>query len=507
MQSASIKAFGLNEWAIRLPNALLALLCTLVTYTATRVLYGRRAAWLASIILATSVLYFGLAHLVTLDMTVTTFLTTSLLAFLIGTQQPPGARRRYLMWVFYAFAALTLLTKGLIGILFPGMIICAWSIMRHTERTSNSATPKSVLWLAKQKITQKIRLPTPLYLCSGILLFLLIAAPWHLLAQHANPEFFHFYFIEQQFQRYFTLSAGRYQPIWFFIPIVLLGFFPWTIFLPQTIAYHVRLLHKKYSSQHAQSALFLLLWTGLIFLFFSLSHSKLIPYILPIFPPLAILSGCYLDSVWEASRVRGITVGIQIFPIISMIIAVTLIIFSHSQTLNDPQVGYYYLVILASSLIVFSLITLIVYYYAGLKNAFISLCYMMLIVLWTVVAAAPNLDTRSIKPLAIILKKISTPHDEVAAFGIYYQDLPFYLQRHITVVEWKNELTFGLLHQQAARAWMIDQNTFWRRWDGPQQLYMIVPLPWYTTRLERLPHSFYTIAKTQDNILLSNHIK
>src|SRR5207244_1504959 len=104
---------------------------------------------------------------------------------------------------FYAFAALAVLTKGLIGLIFPAMIIGSW-----------------ILILNEWQLLKRIYLP------SGILIFLAIAAPWHLLVQWHNPEFLRFYLLDQQFLRYFTKAANRSQPPGFFIPVLLLGFLP-----------------------------------------------------------------------------------------------------------------------------------------------------------------------------------------------------------------------------------------------------------------------------------------
>ena len=115
-------------------------------------------------------------------------------------------------------AALAVLTKGLIGIFIPGMVIGAW-----------------ILLLGEWRMLKTLYLP------SGLALFLLIAAPWHILVGRANPEFFHFYFIHEHFERYLTKVHGRYQPFWYFIPIVLLGLFPWSAFLVQAIKHNLPL--------------------------------------------------------------------------------------------------------------------------------------------------------------------------------------------------------------------------------------------------------------------------
>ena len=149
-------------------------------------------------------------------------------------------------------------------------------------------------------IMNEWRVLRSMHLLSGMIIFLAIAAPWHILVQRANPEFFQFYFIHEHFQRYLTKVHGRYKPAWFFIPILIGGLLPWTAFLVQAVrnkcprTWQDRGMHRE--------SIFLLLWAGLIFLFFSRSDSKLIPYILPVLPPLALLIGKYL-----AERMGGTT--------------------------------------------------------------------------------------------------------------------------------------------------------------------------------------------------------
>ena len=184
MQAGSIKLFGVNEWALRLWPALLALAGCLAVYGAGRKLFGRRAGLIAAIVLATSPLYYLLARIITLDMAVSVLLTGALLSFLLGVREPPGRTRSLYLYAFYALCAAATLTKGLIGIVIPAMVIGAWIVL---------------LW--DWRLLRAIHLPT------GLLLFFVLAAPWHVLAARANPEFAQFYFIHEHFQRYLTTGT------------------------------------------------------------------------------------------------------------------------------------------------------------------------------------------------------------------------------------------------------------------------------------------------------------
>ena len=132
--AAAIKLGGLNLWSVRSINALLGLLGCLLTYVTARKLYDRMTGLLAAMILGTSVLYFVMAHMVSLDLPVTVFLTMSMYSFLLGSQEPRDRVRRFYLWGASTAAALAVLTKGLIGIVFPIMVISVWMAIMHEWR-------------------------------------------------------------------------------------------------------------------------------------------------------------------------------------------------------------------------------------------------------------------------------------------------------------------------------------------------------------------------------------
>src|SRR5437867_266537 len=251
LQSASRKAFGLNEWSLRLWPAMFALLGCLAVYAGGRKLFGRRTALLACAVLATSGLYYAMSRVADLDMGLSALLTCALISFLLGTREPPGLRRRSAMWAFFAFAALAVLEKGLIGIVIPSLVIGTW-----------------ILAVGEWNVLKNLYLP------SGLALFLTIAAPWHVLVAKINPEFLDFYFIREHLQR-FLYKNGPLDHPWTFVPVLFIGFFPWTVFLYQAIRYS---LFPSWRPRHGhKEAIFLTLWAGWVFLFFSLSSSKVIP--------------------------------------------------------------------------------------------------------------------------------------------------------------------------------------------------------------------------------------
>lgn len=472
---AAIKFFGLNQFAVRLPTALFAVLGCCLVYLAARYLYGRRAGILSALVLASSVLYFVLAHVATPDMTVSICLTGTLLCFLLSTH---ATKPRWLMYGAYCFAALAVLTKGLMGVAFPVLIIGLW-----------------IVGLQQWSTLKRLYLPT------GILLFLALAAPWHILVQIANPEFFHFYFIDQQFLRYLTMTADRYKPDWFFVPILLLGFMPWTIFLPGAIKQH--LPTKWQDRQQYRDGLFFILWAVIIFLFFSFSKSKLITYILPVLPPLAIMVGHYLATQWEQKRAnKQLAWEYASLVVMAFLLGVaSMIALWHLPAMIPQPISF-----IASILcwVAGAIVAAVVWFkYQDVAKALPMLIAGVVLGLLLLLPAMSTVDLGSVKSLALTLKPILGPHDEVAVYNQYYQDLPFYLQRRIAVVNSVGELKFGMQHQDVS-SWMIDNTVFAQQWHSAQRIFVVLGRNSLASFKQAIHGDYYLLAQTPSDMLLVN---
>ncbi len=474
--AAAIKWAGVDNWSVRSVNAVLALIGCLLTYVTARYCYDRLTGLIAAFVLGTSLLYFIMAHMVSLDLPVTVFVAASLYAFLIGARTPPGKKRYFCFLTAASAAALAVLTKGLIGLVFPIVLIVTWLI--YTGE-----------WRALKNY----------YLPSCIFIFLLIALPWHILVGWRNPEFFYFYIIEQHFLRYTLPEIGHYEPIWFFIPIFLLGLFPWIVFLPQTIAAHVSVAWKERRTITNITSLFFLAWAGLVFLFFSFSKSKLIPYILPMFPPLAILIGHYLAQTQQHQR--GIKMGCYILVLLSFLIAGAFYWYLRHTPLPDA--------VFANHFLTWASIILVIGYSTACFIAQKRIAVLVIttsLFLLTGLTAIPGLESRNIYPLALTLKTILKPSDDVITYNRYYQDLPFYIEQRVSILNWRNELRFGMQHQDT-RAWMINTPLFWTRWFSHQRVFVILSKEDYQHFVRDYPKAnAYLIDQTFQNVLISNQL-
>src|SRR6185369_8327593 len=198
LNAASIKLFGTSEFAARLPSALCGLATVLATYLIARKLYDRRTALISATILGTSAGFVLQSRIILTDMLLTFCLTAALGAFIVASQRE-GRRSSPLPWyLFYLFCALAVLAKGLIGIVFPGGIIFFYLLL-------------SKRW----KLLAEMRIAT------GLLLFLAVTTPWFVAVSLRNPEFARFFFIHEHFERFTSTVHGRYQPMWFFLPVLL----------------------------------------------------------------------------------------------------------------------------------------------------------------------------------------------------------------------------------------------------------------------------------------------
>lgn len=469
LQAISIKAFGVNQVSLRLVTALMGVIGCLLTYWGARKLYGRRTALLSAIILGSSILYAGLAHFIILDTTLSTFLTGSFLFFLVGNQYPTGKKRADYFWLMYAFAAFATLTKGLIGILFPGMVILAWIALTNQWRQLRSY-----------------------YLFSGSCLFLAITLPWHILVQLKNPEFFHFYFYEQHFLRYLTDYADRKQPIWFLPSVLVLGFFPWTGFLLSALKKQLLSLKNLLS---AKNEIFLLLWAGLIFFFYWCSHSQLIPYILPIFAPLAIITGKYInDYGWKEGRLLNF--GFLTATVMSFCVSIALLIFIHHKAIA-PLSAY------AIALLPILLVIINLNYWK--KNTPLSILLLTTSSAFLVIFGTfyyELFESRSAKPVAIKLLKYMKNEDTVYNFNHYYQDLPVYLGRKVKVVNWTGELKFGIDHSKSDL--YLDENQLRKEWPNPSRKFMVLKKEDVEYLKNALNLNVFTIAVDHKYALICN---
>ena len=435
--AAAYQLFGQHEWTARLWTALTGMLSVLAIFYAGGRLFGREAGFYAALVLLSSFLFIPAGHINTLDMGVTCFMTLGLTGFLLAQQRTVSTREaRGWMHVTWASLGLSLLSKGLIGIVLPGAALVIYSFLQRDVR----------LW-------------TRLHLRSGIPLMLLIAAPWYVAVSLKNPEFARFFFVHEHLERFLTDAHGRSHPWWSYIPIVLVGALPWVGLLPGALAR----AWERLEEENFQPRRFLVVWVAFIFLFFSVSHSKLPFYVLPIFPALALLIGKRLTELSPRA------IFWQIFPAAVLTIP-SLWLAARYEGLNSssaPHAQYeaysIWLVGAAAVLMIGTLFALYQSYSGHTRAAVIGLALSSLVGVQIAMSDFDALSpVSSDYRIATRIQPFLRQGEPFYVVDTYRQSLPFYLKRTLTLVAYKGEFEFGI--QQEPEKWLPDLAAFERVW-------------------------------------------
>jgi len=415
LEALSLAVFGPHEWALRLWPLLCGVVTVMLAATIARRWYGSGAALAAGLVAASSFLIVLYAQLVSLDLLVATLIAGAQAAFLDAAMRGPGTPgRAYLpLHILCAFAVLA---KGLIGVVLPGLAILPWIfLMRRFD------VLRGCLWLP------------------GVLVFLLIAVPWHVLVELKQPGFLSFYFIHEHFQRFATTVTHRRQGVWFLPTVLLLGMIPWTGFLWPA-------LRRAWSGwrRRAVSApvdLFLMLWAVTGFLFFWSSDSQLPGYLLPIICPLCVLVGRALaDTEWSKETAIAIVPWLLVAAAIAVIAGPV----AGRVPALAPLVGAvgpaWYFLPAAAALAALGSVVLLV------RRRRVAIVPMLaggaLLVWFAGMYVSDILQPRSIRDLLLAhAAEIGTA--DVVVYRSYLLDPAFYLARPVIMVEAGEELAYG----------------------------------------------------------------
>ena len=266
LDMAAMSVFGVNGFTARIAPAVGAWVMGAALYFALRRRRGEAAARLALAVLATSPFFFVGGQYANHDMLVAGWISVAVLLFARAVEAPsptapPDDRRPpALGWLVAAWAAagLAVLSKGLIGIVLPALVVGPWL-------------------LAQGRWRQMLSLLHPLGLLAG----LAVTAPWFVAMEMRHPGFLDYFFVEQHFRRFAQTTFNNAQPFWFFLALLPLLPLLWSAWLPAAVK-------KLWRERDAHDALYAW-WIVAVVGFFSLPHSKLVGYLLPVLAPLAAL--------------------------------------------------------------------------------------------------------------------------------------------------------------------------------------------------------------------------
>ncbi len=475
--AVAYKLFGEGDWSARLYTGLCGLATALVTALLAWRLWGTAAAWRSGIICASSLLVMVMSHQLTLDMSLTLFMTITLAAFCVAQEARtgPGARRGW-MALAWASAACAFLTKGLEAGALPVLALAVYSALHRDLQP----------WRR-------------LSLLPGAALFLLLTLPWLIAIERRLPSFFDFFFVREHFERFLTLVEARYQPWWFFGVVLALGSLPW-------IAPMVRALATGWRASQPRGRFdarrLLWVWSVVVLVFFSASDSKLIPYILPMFPALALLMGS-AEEVGLRADLRATAIGLVVAGVALVVGAAILPWLVHDPAHPArapyflglrPPLFYIGAVLIVGGVIVRSL-------RGGslpMTAAVGATGYAVFIgALWAARVLAP---IYSGGPLVAQLPPALRAGTTVYSVRMYDQSLPFYLGRTVTLVNYRGELNFGLT--LAPQQTIGSLEAFEPRWRAsPQALAVMEPATYAVLMRAGLP--MVLRARTPGELIVS----
>ena len=475
-----LKLFGLNEWAARLVNPILSLSYIIFQYLLIKRIFNSRIiALLSSLFCLTSLLYLVMSRYLNLDIGVAIFINCSLLTFLASIYSQHKSKT----WLTFSFvfSFLAVMTKGLIGLIFPMMVIGLW-----------------VIFTGRFFILKNYRL----YL--GAILVLLVSSIWILAVNSRYPDFFHYYVIVQQFLRFTTNEQHRSMNIIVYFVCVFAIFIPWLGFLPVLIKNYF----KNWFNTNLEEK-FLIIWFLSIVAFFACSHSVLIGYFLPLIAPVSIVIAKKLKMDFQNNTISSANK-------IPLILAISFLILFAIAGLIVPLIPKfeYYQSTLMSVFFLMSLILLpiIIFSILYLKRKQIrKLLYLIIFGMCIIVncswIGAEYLSSKTVKPLINIAQSIMKSNEStmIAGYHDYFYGASFYLNHKLWIVNNPGELEItGKMNNSGAKFTLKTETQLWDAWHSPQKVLMFMRKIDYDGLLNQNKHKLILVNATSKMVLVTN---
>jgi 4-amino-4-deoxy-L-arabinose transferase-like glycosyltransferase len=468
---------GPSEWGAHLWPALSGIAGVAVTSLIGREAFGPNAGLLAGLILATNVGYFVFARVISTDLLFACFLSLTLFAFL---QSYRGRGPRWKL-VLYLSMGLAVMTKGIIGILLPGLVVTAFLAL---VRDLPAFRRVGVWW--------------------GMPLVLGLALPWHVAVAARQEGFFRFYVLDNQVLRFLGQRAFVEDDVPLSVPAFLLAtctlFGPWSLFLPAALRASVD--HLRAATAHGKAILFVLLWAGLIVGFFALSPLKLEHYGIPAFPALALLVGQFWAGFLqqEARPSLWLCLPLVVLSIPALLLGTGVLSLDHAielafstdvysrmvheqgESFSWPLLRQLIPLFRGSGIVLFlgGVATLLFVRRRAPRTAFGCFAIMTILLLGLVgKTLAVVSEYRSVKPLAALILQRLGPDDLVLHEGPLENSagLTFYTGRQIHVVNGRRgDLEFGS-HFPEAEGLFWEEAEVLRLWPGARRIFLVTDRP------------------------------
>ncbi len=415
LTALSFALFGATEWSARLVPALSAVGGVWAVFWLANRFWDPLTAFWSGMVTATSFGYFIMGRILTLDMALTCCLTWGVALAYVSLRE---ANRRLLCWA-YVVLGLGVLTKGLVALVLPVLIWATW-----------------LLWERRWRAWQYFWHP------GGAVVLVLLVLPWHLLVAWQNPEFWRYFFWEEHIQRFLTPRIHAGQPVYFYVGVVLVGLLPWTFLLPW--AWRVTAAG---DSLKPPDRRFLLIWFGVIFIFFSLARAKLWPYLLPGLPPLALWCGLALAQAAAAppSQHRVWRVSLMVWLGLGLLLGAGLAILWQWFPAVWQRLAFLAPQLLGANIFIILTPVLLLGFRPRAPWPGLILLLGAMGLMFVVLSGVERLaEQRSPRPLAQIIQQTRQADSVILGYQAYSQALSFYVGQPLHVYGLKGELAFGL---------------------------------------------------------------
>lgn len=469
-------AFGIGDWQARLWVAASGAIGTLAMVLAARRWFGPRVGWLTALVLIAAPTWNLGAHFNSLDMSVSGALACVLAAFMLA-QHPEAnaADRRRWMWAAWAAMAVATLTKGLIGFVLPGLALVLYTLLARD-------------WAVWRR----------LHLLTGGVLMLALAAPWFVLISLRNPEFPQFFFIHEHWDRYTSTIHHRMEPWWYFVPQLVGGLLPWIGLTPRGLG----LLRGDAGRTGFRPLWWLATWAAAIFVFFSLSDSKLPGYILPVYPALAVLTALALERLdrraWNRQLLFALLVAaaaLAASPLVARL--------GGGGTPNVLYRHYMPWIAAACALAVLGILAARRLARGGDRLPSIAAYSLAIFGAVTIGLAGHETLGRSISGVDLVtpIKAWLKPGMPIYSVRLLDHTLPFYLRHTTIMVEAPDELAFGV--RQQPDKWIPTLAGFEKVWtSGPPALAIMSHDTYARLVTDRLP--MFAVAEDTRRVVVAN---
>jgi len=452
LTAGAFRVFGWNELTARLFPTLFAILGLLMVYRFASTLWNRETGFLSALALGSSLQYLVQGRMATMDTMLNTFL---LIAIYFGWRGITDSKEKW--WIlFFISCAMATITKGVFGLAYPVFILGLF------------------LWASGR--LNKIK-PIPWF--KGLSLYLLIAAPWFIYESwRFGDSFLYPVFYFYTFKRVVTPILRQSGPIYYYIPILFLGFFPWSGFLPCIAA-------RSWRDRKDEKVLFLSLWGLSTFLLFTLVNTKLPNYIFFLYPPLAMLIGHYWDKLSRKELVSGV---VFIFALLGLL-TVGLNVLGTRKLLSGELQGYLNNLFPLLGILLAGLAVCFVFGFRENRNRAVFFTLVVSVALfWFALLAwfSPIVEAyKPMKPVALELKHYRAifPAPVIAYHVAGTASLIFYSDSTMANVD-SPELFLSLWRKQKAYAF-VDEKTLERLRDSIKPYHLLA-----TRRTLRLISNF-----------------